>query len=104
MNKKTIEWTDLALQDLDLIYSYISKDSLDNAKKIVEEILGNIDELILFPEKGRIIPKINKSYYREIFVAPYRIMYKNEEKSIFIVGVIHMATDFTPDKLHKRRI
>ena len=96
-----IEWTDLALQDLDSIYSFISKDSVKNADLFIEELILNVEEISLFPQRGRIIPQIKKDFYREIFVGTYRIMYKIEDKTIFIMGIIHMSMDFNLGKFQK---
>ena len=102
MNNKVIEWTDLALNDLDSIYTFILKDSSKNANLVVRELLNNVDEIYLFPKRGRKIPQIGKDYYREILVGTYRIMYKIDGDSIYIMGIIHMAIDFTFEKLKKR--
>ena len=59
MKKYLVKWTDLALEDLDSIYSYISKNSKANAKKLMKEILSSVDELVFFPRRGRVIPIIN---------------------------------------------
>ena len=68
MNNLKIEWTDFALKDLDTIYIFISKDSPEKAESFIKELIQNIDEINQFPQKGRIIPQINKEYYREIFI------------------------------------
>lgn len=102
MNTKVIEWTDLAIQDLDIIYNYISKDSVNNASIFIDELIKNIDNLVKFPNQGRVIPQVKKDYYREIFVGNYRVMYKLEENYIYILAVINMSINFNLEMLKIR--
>ena len=102
MKSKTIEWTDLAIQDLDIIHEYISKDSVNNSNGFIDELFRNVDELNKFPNRGRVIPQIEKEYYREIFVGNYRIMYKLDEEHIYIMAVINMSMDFNLEMLKIR--
>lgn len=102
MNTKSVEWTDLALQDLDIIYKYISKDSVNNASVFIDELIKNFDDLGKFPNRGRVIPQLKKTYYREIFVGNYRVMYKLEENYIYIMAVVNMSMDFNLEMLKSR--
>src|SRR4030042_3740038 len=90
--KYNIIWTKSAEYDLNEIINYIlSKDEINNAKKIYEKIKYRINLLNDSPEQGRIVPelqilKIKK--YREIIINPWRIIYKIENRKIFILLVI----------------
>ena len=103
MSLKKIEWTDLAIQDLYSITEYIAKDSINNANSVYEEIFNSIEDLTKFSRKGRKIPKIEEDFYREIFVSSFRIMYKIEDETIFIVAIFHMAKNFEISDLLKRK-
>lgn len=94
-----LEWTDSAIKDMILIRDHISKDSKINADKVFLKIINLVEEIISFPEKGRIIPEIKKESCKEIFVYSYRIMYKITGDVIYIFAVIHMARDFKPKDL-----
>lgn len=103
MNSKSIEWTDLAIQDLYLIKEHIAKDSVKNSNTIYDEIFKAFEDLGKFCKKGRIIPKIEKDFYREIFVASYRIMYKIDKNKVYVVAIFHMAKNFdTKDLLNRK--
>jgi len=96
-------WTDFAVQDLTKLREYIAKDSIKNANIMFEEILISTKDLSRFPKKGRVIPNINKDFYREYFVSTFRVMYKIEEESVFIAGVFHMSRDFKSNDLLERK-
>jgi plasmid stabilization system protein ParE len=102
MKSKIIEWTDLAIEDLNSIHNYICKDSLNHANSFIDELIKYVDELYEFPKRGRIIPQIKKEYYREIFVGNYKIMYKIEENYIYIMAIINMSMDFNLKMLQKK--
>lgn len=89
-----IIWIDLALEDLDGFYNYILKDSKANAKKFAKDVFDAVSDLKKFPKKGRIIPEVNDSAYREIFISQIRLFYKLEGSDIYIIGLIHMSSSF----------
>ncbi len=87
-------WTDNALEDMNEIYSFISRDSNFYAKNVVQKIRERVLSIKLFPNRGRLIPEINDTNYREIFQWRYRIMYKIAGDNIYILSIIHGARDF----------
>lgn len=84
-----IKLSKLALSDLSNIKDYIKKDSLHYSKIFIQKIITSIKILKNFPEIGRVVPEYNIETIREIFVKSYRIIYRLENKTIFIVTVIH---------------
>lgn len=89
-----IIWTEKALEDINGIFEYISRDSEFYARNVVKEIRKKVKSIKLFPKRGRIIPEINDCNYREIFQWKYRIMYKMEDQNIYILSIFHGARDF----------
>ena len=51
-----IEWNERALEDLNEIYEYITRDSKNYAKLFVKKIYEKIQNLKGFPNIGRIVP------------------------------------------------
>ncbi len=88
-----IIWTDFAIEDLKSIHSYISKDSVANADKLIEKIIGRTDQLEVFPNSGRIIPEFNSELIRELIEGRYRIVYKVNSDHIGIVRVHHSSME-----------
>jgi toxin ParE1/3/4 len=86
-----IVWTETAIKDLEVIIEYISVDTIDVAIEKYNVIKYATNDLKKYPEKGRIIPKLetnNIRKYREIIVKPWRIMYKREQKIVYIMAII----------------
>lgn len=86
-----ISLSKLSLSDLSEIKDYIKKDSINYAKVFIQKIIDSIKILRDFPKIGRVVPEFKDENIREIFVKNYRIIYRIENETIFIVTVIHGA-------------
>ena len=84
-----ITWTPVALRDLREIFDYIAVDSRAEAKAFIERIIRSTEKLARFPKRGRTIPEIGHSRYRELIVGPYRIFHEIRKKEVFIFRVFH---------------
>mgnify|MGYP001081618262 CR=1 FL=1 len=83
-----IVWTDPALDQLEEIADYIALDKPEAAAGLVERIFSTVDRLGQFPDSGPVPPEISGSIYREIFVRPCRIFYRQDNGVVFIVHVM----------------
>jgi len=90
-----IEWTPLAVQDLESIFEYISKDSVFYAARQVDRLVNRVDVLESFPASGKIVPEFNDESIRELLEGNYRIVYKVTSETIFIARVHHSAKNLT---------
>jgi addiction module RelE/StbE family toxin len=93
-----VEWSDLALDDLEDIKNYISKDSPYYARELVESVFIAAERLIDFPFSGRQVPEAEDSQIREIIVQSYRTMYRVESHRVLILAVMHGSRDFSNPK------
>lgn len=84
-----LEWSNEALEDIESIATYIEKDSPVYAKSVVFKIFEKAEIIRDFTELGRIVPELNDSTIREIFVYSYRLIYKIDSNKILFVAVIH---------------
>lgn len=84
-----IEWSNEALEDIESIATYIEKDSPVYAKSVVSKIFEKAEIIKDFTELGRIVPELNDSTIREIFVYSYRLIYKIDSNTVLFVAVIH---------------
>ncbi len=85
-----IKWTELALDDLEAIQAYISKDSIFYAKQFIERLFETVSKLKDFPELGRRVPEAeDRKYVRELIFQGYRIIYLAQTRNISIITVIH---------------
>jgi toxin ParE1/3/4 len=107
MNPKyQVVWTSVAEDDLKGIIEYISIDNPHNALKILQEIKKKASSLYTFPERGRVVPELQDqgiSQYRELIVPPWRLIYRIEERKIYVLSLIDSRQN-VEDILLKRLI
>ena len=84
-----INWSQEAIEDLESISEYISRDSAFYARAVITRLLSVSRNLSDFPFSGRIVPEIGDKQLRERLVYSYRLVYRVEEQQILIVAVIH---------------
>jgi addiction module RelE/StbE family toxin len=90
-------WTDVALQDLDDIGSYIALDSPRSAEKVVRRIVETVAALAFHPKMGRVG---RDETTRELVVigTPYIAVYRLRER-IEIITIFHAARKW-PDSFN----
>ena len=84
-----VKWTNNALQELEDIANYISKDSLKYADILVSQIFEMVSHLQEFPKIGRKVPEYNDPNLREIIYKNYRIIYLIKETQLEVISIIH---------------
>ncbi len=82
-------WSPDALDDIEAIGNYISRDSEFYAESIVLKIYESPQSLVNFSKRGRVVPEIGNEDIRELFVFQYRIIYEIKCKEIHILTVLH---------------
>ncbi len=80
-----------AQNDTEHIFYYIAADSNNNAKKFIIELEEKIFSLDTFPERFAYIPEnlYFGTNYRHITHKKYRVIYKIDNSSVYILRVIH---------------
>jgi toxin ParE1/3/4 len=89
-----VVWTEPAQADLVAIYEYVQRDSVQYANFLAVELTKASDSLSEFPRRGRRFPESRTSdEIRELFVEPYRMIYRIGAERVEIIAVIHMSRD-----------
>lgn len=92
MNKKyQVLWAEIAQHDLKQIIDYIATDSPSNASRILQKIKQKLSSLYSMPARGRIVPELKEQgihTYRELIIAPWRVIYRISDTAVFILSVI----------------
>ena len=84
-------WTTVAEKDLLGIVEYFAHDNPHAARKALGRIRSVTAKLDRSPERGRIVPVLLEhgiSRYREVVVRPWRVIYRVEERKVYVVAVI----------------
>ena len=84
-----VAWSRSALEDVEAIATYISRDSPSYAGAVVRKILNSTRSLESFPFSGRIVPEFDEKNIREVLAYSYRIVYRVEGRTVTIAAVIH---------------
>lgn len=92
MNKKfEVIWASVAENDLAGIIEYIADDSPANALKVLNKLKEKTADLHHSPKRGRVIPELLEHgiyQYRELIVAPWRLMYRAQEDKVYVLAVL----------------
>jgi len=93
-----IVWTKQAKSQLREIYNYISQESVQNAIKVINDLIQAVENIVQYPEKHKIdqYKKDNDGTYRAFEKHHFRISYRNENQIIRILRVRH--TKMNPKK------
>lgn len=85
-----VAWSYVAVGNLLEANKYIATENPEAARKLINDLYDKGNSIKEFPEKGRVVPEINRKNIREVFCREYRIIYRMESKRIFILTVRHM--------------
>ena len=80
-----------AENDLDKIINYYKELSPKTAFEYYRHIIARTTQLERFPESGRIVPELldeNIKTYRELIYKHYRIIYRIDNKKVFVVRIL----------------
>lgn len=102
----TVVWAGVAEKDLINIIEYIAEDSPQNALNILTKIKKQSSALCSNPKRGRVVPELYDqgiSQYRELIIAPWRLIYRISEQNVYVLSVIDSRRN-VEDILMKRYV
>ncbi len=86
--KKSVEFAESALVDLEEILAWYAEQGVPEVGiRLVGEIVGQVEQLAVFPESGRSVPEIGLAAVRELIHPPFRIVYRIGDTRIWVVRV-----------------
>lgn len=90
----TIVWLEEALNDLEEIYHYISRDSVLYAQRQIHRIEEHVSILEKHIRAGKMVKEMSQPDIRELVVGNYRVIYKIiSEQLVHILLMHHGARD-----------
>jgi toxin ParE1/3/4 len=91
----SVIWSKQAKSDLRSIRTYIERDSIESAKKVVVTIIVNAEaQLGVFPAIGR-AARVKGTYKLVIPHTPYIVIYRLKEQQVEIARVHHTSRLWT---------
>jgi len=94
-----IIWSPLAVERMQEIIDYIALDNIDASIKWADKIFKNVEKLIDFPEKGRVVPEVKRKDIKEIVLSNYRIIYRIDKDRISILTIRHFKQILPSDEV-----
>lgn len=86
--KRTIIFAESAVKDLDAMRNgYVDQKVPDVGKRLLREIISQVERLVDFPESGRVVPEFGMMNLREIIYSSFRIVYRLNKSRVRIVRV-----------------
>ena len=83
-----ISLAESAVRDLEAVRDwYVSESAPEVGARLVREILASLDQLVDFPESGRVVPEFDQPWLRELVRPPFRIVYRLDADRIRVVRI-----------------
>lgn len=92
--KYHVKMTATAERDITASWDYIAHDSEKAADQFIDTIEEKIASLASFPERNPLIPEsslLQKQHFRHLVYQRYRIIYRIEEMTVYVLRVFHGA-------------
>lgn len=90
-------WSEIAIRDLEQIVDYIiGHDAPIAARRLFDRIVEHSEALRTLPSRGRVIPELARfevENYRELIIAPFRLMYRIDADQVLVLGVFDGRRD-----------
>ena len=80
-------WSKEALDRLNEIELYISRDNPNAAIKFIDSLISLTENLSKNPERGRVVPEFSIKPIRELLFKNYRIVYLKKKNRIEVLTV-----------------
>ena len=95
-------WTEPALSDLDAIGDYIALQNPDAAASLISRIFEHVGQLEAHPKSGSKLVELKRSRYRQIVEPPCRVIYRYDDKSVFVLHVLRSERLLRPARLRRK--
>lgn len=86
--KKAVAFAESALIDLEELRLWYAEQGVPEVgERFVVEIVGQIEQLALFPASGRIVPELGLAAVRELIHPPFRVVYRVSADRVWVVRI-----------------
>jgi len=89
----TLTWTPRAKEHLNKVLNDLYEISPGLPETWTDELDKKLALLIDFPEMGKLVPRHELYFYREVLVGRYRVKYVYLIDTIYIVSIRHQASN-----------
>jgi plasmid stabilization system protein ParE len=79
------------------IDEHIARDAPIYTQHIIDRLTRRSEQIVMFPQSGRMVPEYGAPDIREVIERPYRIIYRIREEPIDVLAVVHSAQVLPPE-------
>jgi plasmid stabilization system protein ParE len=79
----------MAREQVDEAMAVIAAERPQAALRWLESLLHQARSLADFPERGRVVPELQRREIRELLVHPYRVLYRREGDEVVVLALHH---------------
>jgi toxin ParE1/3/4 len=93
---RAVRWASVAAEDLRELVSFLAVESPHSATTLLDRVDSAVRQLETHPESGHLVPELERygvTRYRELVLSPWRLFYRSDEATIFIVAIIDGRRD-----------
>jgi toxin ParE1/3/4 len=90
---RKIVWTETAWRDLERCAEYIAADSPVYAAAFMRRVREHARSLDELAARGRVVPELGDPKVREILIGAYRLIFEIQERTVYVLGLIHGSRD-----------
>lgn len=98
-----VVWAPIALDRAEEAARFMAAERPAAAAKWIDGLFDAVAKLGAFPDKGRMVPEVGRAEIREILYGKYRVVYRLEEKRLFILTVRHQRRHFSERVLREEQ-
>lgn len=94
--RRRVLWSVTARNDLGAIIDWIAAENPSAARTALSHLHAAAERLHAFPDQGRIVPELRRhgiELYRELIVAPWRIIYRADDQTAQVLAVFDSRRD-----------
>jgi addiction module RelE/StbE family toxin len=91
VKRHRVVWAEVARGDLEGIVSYLANESPQMALQVLDRLERRAATLATMAKRGRVVPELGRLHvreYRELIVAPYRLVYRATESEVVVLAVL----------------
>ena len=92
--RRQVAWTRAALDCLDEILATIAADAPRTATRVLSVFDSTAESLSDLATRGRVVPELDDSTIREVFVYRYRLIYQVSSDDVRVLAVIPGAMNY----------
>ena len=94
-----VVWSLLAEQRALEAVDYIARDRPEGAEVWLEALIAGVANLNRLARRGRTVREIGRPTHREIFHAPYRVIYRVDVGRVVILTLRHWRRSWDPGEV-----